>query len=143
MSHPGGSLRARAGLAHGASQRGGEVELSAGAGLHPDSGSGGNIRISGGHAAGVFNRDGMNDGGDIQIVSGSASKGLSGSVLVQSGISESASSGEIGEAADSCSYHDSTKNITHHFAINFSDCHIECRRKWRDWIIDTENRYII
>ncbi len=37
----------------------------------------------------------MNDGGDIQLVSGSASKGLSGSVLVKTGFSEASSSGEI------------------------------------------------
>jgi len=97
MNHHGGSIKAIAGEAHGESQNGGEIEISAGNASHRTSGRGGSIRISGGHAAGRFKKDGLKDGGDIQIVSGSSTKGLSGSVLVQSGFSEAASTGEIGE----------------------------------------------
>ena len=96
MEHPGGNVRVDAGEAQGLWQNGGSVEISAGTGSHQNSGRGGSIRISGGHASGMFTRDGMNDGGDIQLVSGSARKGLSGSVLVQTGFSEATSSGEIG-----------------------------------------------
>ena len=96
MEHPGGNVRVDAGEAQGLWQNGGSVEISAGKGTHQNSGRGGSVRISGGHAAGMFTRDGMNDGGDIQLVSGSASKGISGSVLVQTGFSEATSSGEIG-----------------------------------------------
>ena len=96
MEHPGGNVRVDAGEAQGLWQNGGSVEISAGTGSHQNSGRGGSVRISGGHAAGMFTRDEMNDGGDIQLVSGSASKGLSGSVLVQTGFSEATSSGEIG-----------------------------------------------
>lgn len=97
MNHPGGSIKAYAGDAHGASHQGGDVEISAGAGSHPASGGGGSIRISGGHASGIVKGGGISDGGDIQIVSGPSVKGLSGSVLIQSGLSEDASTGEIGE----------------------------------------------
>lgn len=97
MNHPGGSIKAHAGDAYGVSQKGGDIEVSAGTSSHSSSsGSGGSIRISAGHAAGL-SKDGMNDGGDIQIVSGSSTEGVSGSVLFQSGFSEGASSGEIGE----------------------------------------------
>ena len=96
MEHPGGNVRVDAGETQGLWQNGGSVEISAGTGSHQNSGRGGSIRISGGHASGMFTSDGMNDGGDIQLVSGSARKGLSGSVLVQTGFSEATSSGEIG-----------------------------------------------
>ena len=96
MEHPGGNVRVDAGQAQGLWQNGGSVEISAGTGSHQNSGRGGSIRISGGHASGMFTSDGMNDGGDIQLVSGSARKGLSGSVLVQTGFSEAKSSGKIG-----------------------------------------------
>lgn len=103
MHHPGGSIKAHAGDAYGVSQLGGDIEISAGTSSHSSiSGSGGSIRISAGHAAGLSKKHGMNDGGDIQIVSGSSTEGVSGSVLFQSGFSEGASSGEIGEITSNC-----------------------------------------
>ncbi len=96
MEHPGGNVTVDAGEAKGLWQNGGSVEMSAGTGSRQNSGRGGSIRISGIHATGMFTRDDMNDSGDIQLVSGSASKGLSGSVLVQIGLSDATSSGEIG-----------------------------------------------
>ena len=112
MEHPGGNVRVDAGEAQGLWQNGGSVEISAGTGSHQNSGRGGSVRISGGHAAGMFTRDGMNDGGDIQLVSGSASKGRSGSVLVQTGFSEATSSGEIVIATSNAGERGETGSLT-------------------------------
>ena len=38
-----------------------------------------------------------NDGGDLQLVSGSANGGMSGDVFLVSGLSEGASTGAVGE----------------------------------------------
>ncbi len=62
MEHPGGNVRVDAGEAQGLWQNGGSVEISAGTGPHQNSGRGVIVRISGGHAAGIFTNDGMNDG---------------------------------------------------------------------------------
>ncbi len=145
MRHPGGSIKAHAGDAHGASQKGGDVELSAGTGSHPSSGSGGSIWISGGHAAGTFKRDGMNDGGDVQIFSGSSAKGLSGSVLIQSGFSEGASTGKIGETTLNF-FALRLKNefsLIINFDAKFSACHNECWRQRRIRIHCITNWYIV
>ena len=45
----------------------------------------------------MFPESGYGHGGDVQLVSGAANKGTSGAVLVQTGLSEQASSGSIGK----------------------------------------------
>lgn len=73
------------------------VDITAGDGLNDwhDGGKGGSVRITGGGARGAWKQ--WDHGGDMIIVGGSASKGLGGSLLLQSGFSEVSSSGAIGE----------------------------------------------
>lgn len=95
-------MKIDAGEAMGVAETGGSIEISAGAGSNRMEGKGGSVRIHGGHSNGILKISDFNDGGDVQIVSGSANKGVSGSVLVQSGLSEEASSGAIGELSFFC-----------------------------------------
>ena len=83
----------------GALQTGGNVDISAGSGSHGHGGAGGTVtvRVTGGHVGGYMLPKTYGPGGDIQLVSGAANKGVGGSVLVQSGFSEGASSGSIGK----------------------------------------------
>ena len=81
----------------GALQTGGSVDISAGSGSHGHGGAGGSVRVTGGRAGGYMLPKTYGPGGDIQLVSGAANKGVGGSVLVQSGFSEGASSGSIGK----------------------------------------------
>lgn len=99
---PGGNLKLDAGNTTGMGQVGGRVDITAGTGSHINAGSGGEVKISAGAAGGRPNWEG--NGGDIRLTGGSANGGFGGHMFMQSGYSEKASSGSIGELL--CSFSD-------------------------------------
>ena len=90
------------------------MDILAGSGSHGHGGAGGTVRVTGGRTGGYMLPKTYGPGGDIQLVSGAANKGVGGSVLVQSGFSEGASSGSIGELIMFNNFcYSITSNLTH------------------------------
>ena len=102
LDNHGGDVEVEAGDAKDEYKSGGYVDIAAGDGTHSHFGHGGLVKIGGGHAGSTvkdhyYKEDKWNSGGDILVVSGSATQGKSGNVLISSGESEKSTSGDIGE----------------------------------------------
>ena len=116
----------------------------AGSALHGHGNVGGSVRVTGGSARGhMFPEAGCGRGGNIQLVSGAANKGFSGSVLVQTGLSEQATCGAIGEGICSTGALHQHQAMCSPSTTFHSDGYLGCQQKGRHGIPLVEHFCVI